>query len=486
MEGLVTGPDPGSAGAVGRSLLRHSALYGLAGATGKAVALVTVPVLSRILSPSEYGLADLANSMAGMLVIVAMFAGDVPAARLLGRARTVGERGSVLSTYVWTAIVLGVVVGVALLPFVGTITGGLWDAPDRAGLALLSLLLIPVSAAQAALVTTQRLESRPKQFATLSTIDLLAQMLLAVLFAAIGGGATGMVAGFVLGSVVGLSAAAYLAPPAARRRPNVRLAVGMIREGFAFVPAMIGFTVANVAARYLLVQSEGQTAVGLFAVAIRMAGLMLLVSTAFGLAWGPLGLAQPAGERTARLFGRVMAAFSTLAVLSALALAAVGPELISVVSGDQYRAGSVMLPGLLLSAAMSGGFYVLLVAAGVSQRGRAVSVASVAGAILQVATTWVLLPQLHLQAVGVGALAGQSLALVLLVATIGSGVERSGWLVLMMCGGAVIALALQAASASPAATLVPRLFVLAVSSIAAATVGIRLLRTMRVSVPQPN
>src|SRR5436853_6708230 len=97
-------------------LARHSALYGLAGAIGKAVALVTVPVLTRLLTPREYGLADLASGLAAVCVIVAMFAGDIPAARLLGSRTNTPSRRAVLATYFWSTVTVAVLISAVLLP----------------------------------------------------------------------------------------------------------------------------------------------------------------------------------------------------------------------------------------------------------------------------------------------------------------------------------------------------------------------------------
>ena len=135
-------------------------------------------------------------------------------------------------------------------------------------------------------------------------------------------------------------------------------------EGLPFLPATLGFVVANYAVRYLLVEGYGQTGVGLFAVAIRLASGMALVATAFSMAWGPFGLALPHNFGTARLFGRVIRGYALAAVLASLAVGAMGPELITVISGRAYIQAATMLPGLLIAAAMAGGFYVLLVAAG--------------------------------------------------------------------------------------------------------------------------
>ena len=444
---------------------------------GKAVALVTVPLLTRLLTPEEYGLADLANSLAAMLAMVVMFAGDIPAARLLGRDSSPESRRRVLGTYVWTTVLASCVVALVLIPFAGLITTDVWSAPDRILLALLAILLIPVSAVQASLVTTQRLESRPLAFAVLATVDLLAQTILAALFAALGFGATGMVTGFVLGSVIGLAVAAYQAWDLIATRPEVRLGLALLREGVPFLPASLGFVVANYGARFLLVGAEGQFGVGLFAVAVRLASGVTLVTYAFRMAWGPFGLALPDNERTARLFGRVMATYATVAALASIAIGAVAPEVVTVVSGHQYSGAATMLPGLLIGGAMAGGFYILLVAAGVSQRGRSVAVAAIAGASLQVLAIAILLPWQGLPAVGTGAVLGQAVALVILAAVIGDSVRGGRTSVLVLCLGGGAAVAVQFLNGNPTETLLLRLLIATVASVPAAWMTIRLIRT---------
>jgi O-antigen/teichoic acid export membrane protein len=194
---------------------------------------------------------------------------------------------------------------------------------------------------------------------------------------------------------------------------------------------------------------------------------MALATAAFSMAWGPFGLALPDSPETARLFGRVLRRYAVLTVLGSLALGAVAPELVTLVSGREYVTAGTMLPGLLVAAAMAGGFYLLLVAAGISQRGRAVALAAVVGALVQVVATAALLPALGLQAVGVGAIVGQALALVMLVIAVRSSVYGAGGPVVLLCLGGVIGAMLQALNANPEGSLPLRLLIAAIAALLA-------------------
>ena len=96
-------------------LASQSALYGLAGAIGKALALLTVPLLTRMLTPADYGLADLANTFAALFAMTVGFAGDIPAARLVGSASHDAERRSILSSYTWATFVTSIAAAFVLL-----------------------------------------------------------------------------------------------------------------------------------------------------------------------------------------------------------------------------------------------------------------------------------------------------------------------------------------------------------------------------------
>ena len=135
-----------------------------------------------------------------------------------------------------------------------------------------------------------------------------------------------------------------------------------------------------------------------------------------------------------------------------------------------------MLPGLLIAAALSGGFYVLLVAAGVRGRGRSVAYAALSGAALQVASTALLQQWVGLQAVGIGAALGQGLALIMLVVAVGGSVHRGREAVLVMCLGAAAAIVLQGLNAIPDATVLPRFAVAGACALFGAMIGTRYLQ----------
>lgn len=406
-------------------LAKNTVLFGLAGAIGKALALITVPLLTRLLEPSAYGLADLATSMAALLTVFAMFAGDLPTARAYALADP-NERPRVLASYLLAILAVSASVALVALPASGLIASA-WSAPDESGLARLAILLVPISALQAAAVTTLRLVDRPVAFATLSTFDLVAQLGLALLLAMLGWGPFGIVLGFVLGSLAGLAAAGaasfrhWSAPPIASR------ALGLVGTGMYYLPGTTLFIFADYISRSIVATDAGQAAVGHLGVAFRLASVMALATAAFSLAWGPMGMGQRPGALTARLFGRVLQLLTIGLLGLALVGGAFGPELATLVASSPYREAAHALPGLLAGSALGATFFILTVAAGVSERAPVVAAAAVGGALVQIAVSAALVNVLGLAGIGIAAVAGHVVSVAIMVPAVRPAVTGLRW-----------------------------------------------------------
>lgn len=389
------------------NILTNTVFYGFAAAAAKALALLTVPYLTRALSPAGYGLADLATSTAALLTVVATFSGDIPAARAHGLAQDAPERRRILASYVWATATTAIGLALLLLPASPVIADTLWAEESQGWLAALSISLVPISAVQAALAQTLRIRGLARAFTIVSLVDLLGQLGLAVAFVALGLGPAGVVAGFILGSVLGTLASAWAARDGLWSRPDGLLARSMIVQGLRFLPYATMFVIADWVLRAVVAHVSGSTGVADLAVAIRVASILHLLGGAFALAWGPIGLARQNDLETGRRFARILSTYGALALATALAIGAVGPELVAIAAGQGYDGAALILPGLAIAYAVAGAEYVLVVTAGISDRASRVAVSASVGASTQIAATILLVPALGAAAIGPVAVFGR-------------------------------------------------------------------------------
>jgi hypothetical protein len=145
-----------------------------------------------------------------------------------------------------------------------------------------------------------------------------------------------------------------------------------------------------------------------------------------------------------------------------------------------------MLPGLMAGAALAGAFYVLLVAAGITGRGRSVAFAAVSGAAIQVLATAILLPALGFPAIGASATIGQGVALILLARVVGSQIYGTSGALALMFAGSVAMVGLGWLNLTPSETLVFRLLLAAMAALLGGlTVG-RILSRQRLADAVPT
>jgi O-antigen/teichoic acid export membrane protein len=416
-----------------------SALYGISGGIAKALALITVPYLTRALGPEGYGIADLATSTAALLTLVVMFSGDIPAARAHGVANDDLARRRTISSYVWASAMVSLLVAALLLPLGPVIATTFWGADELGWLAALTILLVPLSSIQAALAQTLRIQARPTAFATISLVDLLAQLGLAVGLVAAGAGPAGVVLGFMGGSALGLVVTLIVGWQGIAAAPDRGLAIRLVSIGVRFLPYVTMFVLADWALRSIVANAVGPEGVAELGLAIRVASVLSLLGAAFALAWGPIGLARENDPATARLFGRVLGAYGVASVATALALGAVGPELIPLVAGPGYDGASLILPGFAFAYALAGTEYVLVVAAGVFDRASRVALAATIGAVVQVGVAFLTVPALGAAAVGPVVVLGRGTSFVILMASLRPHVAIGGRSVIV--GGAAALLA---------------------------------------------
>jgi O-antigen/teichoic acid export membrane protein len=410
---------------------------------------------------------------AALVTLIVTFAGDMAAARLRGLAGSDAERSAVLSSWIGATVAISFVAAVALIPLAGTIATVIWSAPGRTDLALLSIILIPIAAGQAALASVLRIVGRPLASAGVAVLDLVAQIGVAVPLVLLGAGAEGLVLGFIIGSGVGLIGAGAVAAPHLRTRPRVDLARRVVVLGAAFLPVGTIFIATEYVIRFLLVELKGPSQVGYLAVAIRLSSAMLLVSAAFSLAWGPYGLSRRPGPATARLFGVVLKVFGSVALLAGLLVGALAPEVVALISGSAYLPAAGALPGMVLAAATSGIFFIVVVGAGVRGSTRAIPLSALAGGVIQIAATWLTVREFGLVGVGCSALLGRLCSLTLLMLASRDAVHIPTWPIVLGLASAGTAVALSIATFAPSETRPLRLLV----AVAVAGAAIALARS---------
>jgi O-antigen/teichoic acid export membrane protein len=376
-----------------KRLVTTGAAYQFGDIVAKALALVTLPLYTRHLSTEAYGAAEsllTAVILSSILLRVGVgeafirfYFDDTDTARRERIARTA------TATAAWTTTLAAL----AAVAFAGPISELLLsfrdpELIDAAALGLWAFTNLEMAYAQ--LRVDER--ARAYVFASGANVALTIAFTIALVVVA-GEGARGLLLGnFGASALVVLGLWWML-----RRRFSLRVNVAdlgaMLRFGLPTVPADASVYALQVADRFYLFRAFSRDAAGQYAVAIKLATVVLVAVRGFQYAWPPLAYSIERDEEAGRLYSLVTTyyALATGAVVCAVTL--LGRWLVRLFAAHRFFDAHRALPWLALGWALYGLYLVFVVIAGRARVTSRILPAAAAGLALNVGLLLALVPR---------------------------------------------------------------------------------------------
>jgi O-antigen/teichoic acid export membrane protein len=464
-----------------KRLVATGAAYQFGDIVAKGVALVTIPLYTRHVSPAGYGAA---NSLLTAVILSSIFL-RVGVGEAFIRFYFDDEDGSrrdriartATATVAWTTTVAALLALALAGPLSRLILG--YHDPlliDCAVLGLWAFTNLEMAYAQL------RVDERARAYVLASGANVGLTVLFTVSLVVIANeGARGLLLGnFGASALVVLGLWWVL-----RRRFSLRVRWAdlraMLRFGLPTVPADASVYALQVVDRFYLYRGYSHAAAGEYSVALQFATVVFVMVRGFQYAWPPLAYSIQSDAEASRLYSIVTTYFVLATGVIVAAVALVGRWIVRLLAAPQYFGAHRALPWLALAWTLYGLYQVMIVITG---RARATSrnlPAAAAGLLVNVALLLVLVPRngLDLGIAGAGiALCGAYVAMLLVMhlltrrlfavgfqwrrlaqlTLILAGVAVSGELLLPSSGFAGIALRLLWLLSIPALLLLTRFF----------------------------
>ncbi len=395
------------------ALGRASLVYALGGLAYKGVALLTIPLLARLLSPAALGLLDLAAVLASLVGLVAVLGTDQAVAFHHPRTDSEAELwGSVLAIVVVLGAAFAAVTAILQVPLAVALTGSGANGPVVAAAgAYGAVIALTVTGLNAV-----RLRASPAAYAIASFVLVTVEMGAALAIAWIGLGSVAlMVLGWAAGAALVLVAILVRFLPRVER-PSVAVVRRLAGYGAPLVPAAIAWLLGDAWIRGALAREVELAALGEYGIAYRVASVLGLVVTGFGVAWYPYLYRSPASDvvdRASQALGILILALAALGV----AATALAPEIIAVVAGPDYANARHAVAPLAGGMVALGAFVLIGAVIGTSGSTRRIAVAAGIGTAVQIAGSVPLVPTFGLVGAAVASLLGYASAALVLAAT---------------------------------------------------------------------
>ena len=383
-----------------KQFAKNTLVYGIATLVSRGISLLLVPLYTRWLSPTEYGVLDIAlvsTTLASVLMTLEVAQG---LARSYIETDDPDEKASFASTALWFTVggfTLFVLAGlVALRPLTAWLTGTA-DAPAIRGDPAVTVAALALVASAGVFYfgqTLLRWELAPMKHAWASIAASAVTVALSVLLV------TGMragVEGAMWAQTAGNAAGAALGLWFVRGTVARGFSWARCREMLAFslplVPSGVGVFVSVYVDRIAIKRLMTLGDVGVFGVGFRIVAVLGLLMSIFQGSLTPLVYKNHRAAETPAQVARIFRLFVAAALLLCAALTLFAREILAVVTTPPYYGAWRVIP-LLGPAILLANMYIFTPGLGIARRTGAIAAVNVTAAVLNTALNFVLIPHL--------------------------------------------------------------------------------------------
>ncbi len=352
-----------------RQLSSESLIYGLGQVSGRAVQLLLVPVLTRVLAQAEYGVSDLVFAYLQTAVLVLVFGMDGALARFFYQEPDREARIRMASSSLVFRLAAGGAAALLLALFAGPLSEALVGSAAYRKYILIAAATLPCTLVVLFGNDVLRVTFQPWKFIALNLVQtvLTAGLTLWLVLARDLG-----VAGVLYGRLGGDAASALVALVLVRHTLAPRFRAETLRRmlgyGAPLVPVAIAYGTITSVDRFVLQRACGLADVAVYGVAIKFFALVTMAVSAFQLAYGPFAFARAGAPDAGRLYARVFGAYVAVASLAAMLAGLFAPEALAVVVPREYAAAAAPAAWLAFAAVAQGAYVVASVGIGLALR----------------------------------------------------------------------------------------------------------------------
>jgi O-antigen/teichoic acid export membrane protein len=392
-------------------LAGQSAIYGLGGIVSRVVAIFLLPLYTAYLDPADLGRVSVLLALNAVLVTI--LRGGVQSAffRFYFDATDAAARRRTVRTAFWFTMASATV---------GLVAGWLLATPIANALSLegdewlvrAQFVFLWAQMNYEQLTALFRVEQRPKAFVAASLTNVVITIgATIVLVVGLDQGALGVIVGGFTGTL-----AVYVPLLAYRREQlglefDTRLFHAMERFGLPLVPSALALIALNFSDRFFITHLASLEETGQYELGARIAGVMVLLLTAFRNAWPAFAYSISDDREARRTYGFVLTYLMTLNAWMATTLALLAPWLVQILAPTNrgFWAGERVVAPLAFGATLFAGYVVVAIGVGRARRTAFNWVVTGFAAVVNIALNAVLVPRYGME--GAAAAAVTSLAI---------------------------------------------------------------------------
>jgi O-antigen/teichoic acid export membrane protein len=395
-----------------RRLATTGAAYTASSVLSKLIAVFLLPVYTAYLSPSDYGAAEVMLASVVAASIVVRF-GVIEAILRFYYVADEDRRAVVRTGFaaLFWAATAGAVVALA---FAAPLSELLLERED-AGLARLAILGLWTLTIWEFVLTLLRVDERPRLYFGLTVINVLVTIPVTVyLVVEADLGADAILLGTFGTGVFFLLWRLWEERERLSFLPDRPLLRRMVRFGLPTMPAELTLYSLSFIDRILLVRLAGLAEAGLYALAIKFANGMQVLSRGFQLAFPPLAYSIADDDEARRAYSLVFTWFAAVCAFGVAGLWLLSRSLVDVLAAEEFAEAHEAVGLLATGVALYALYLALVVILGRTGRTEFNFPATAAGTAANVVLNLILIPPLGIVGAGLALIGSYVIVLALM------------------------------------------------------------------------
>ncbi|HLH65325.1 MAG TPA: oligosaccharide flippase family protein [Solirubrobacteraceae bacterium] len=324
-------------------LARQTAVYGIGAVAQQMLGVVTLPVYARVFDPAQYGVVEVITvGLSVLAIFVDLGLGSASQRSYYDYSEEqADERRLVLSSSIGPSMAIALAIAAALAVANTQVSELVFSSSRYGSTVILAGLSVPALTLATLLREVMRLRFQPWRYLTAALIAGGVGSLLSVgLVLGTGIGINGVFLGALVGNVLAAGYALWIVHPHIGRRISRRELRVMLAYGLPLIPSAIAMWALQFVDRILLTKLASLSEVGEYAIANRLSLALMMLVSAFGVAYSPFMLSlhrdDPAAELQVR--ARLLTYLTAALVALSVVLSVFAREIVSVLAPGFHTA----------------------------------------------------------------------------------------------------------------------------------------------------
>ncbi len=396
-------------------LVKDSATYGLVDFAGKSLALITVPIFTRVFAPQDYGVMSLLGMILGLAWPVLQMGMDCGVQLYFYREKDVEKRNGIIFSGLMFIVVWATFFSIVLILLNKPIAHILFGDTSHSKLVILVLVIAYLSCFVNYCKYLLRLGMEAWKFVWVTIAYNFLGVgigLYLVLVPKLG------IPGIYWGQLCSCFVALFLLMLWTRKYFSFSFsvtAVGkLLKVGIPYVPTALIYTFATYVDKICLSRMATLSEVGIYAVAMKLSNTISVLRGMFQMAWDPIQLKiYYDNEDYQRTYKAVMSGTLFLFCFAAVFITSIRREALRVFAAGEYFGAHAAVGPLCLAEAMRGCYAVALIGISITMKTYWMLIFSIISLIVNVLLNLVLIPVIGIAGAAIATSMSIALAAVL-------------------------------------------------------------------------